>query len=207
MTMALRTPPASCRAEITHRAACAWPPPAASASAVARVRTLVADPVHMVGNGLHVVEDVRIEVLAGLPFVAAARNEVIQVLDHAGGRERVAVVVEIQAPGIAGALGEDLENLAGRVIAPDRAVQFLTLGLRRSRLADVGVREDPVRAIEPAVRAPREGVEHLVGVLIAPPVEQHLRRAPRRCLPDRMNRRFAPPRQHAAEPGSIPLTR
>ena len=139
----------------------------------------------MVGDRLDVVEGVRIEVLAGLPLVAGARNHVIQVRDDAGGRERVAVVVEVEAPRIAGALGEDLEGLPGRVIAPDRAVELLTLGIRRSRLADVRVREDAVAAVEPAVGAPREGVERLVGVLIAPAVEQHLRRAGRggRFLP------------------------
>ena len=149
---------------------------------VAGVRR-VADPVAVVGDGLDVVVGVGIEVLAGLPLVAAALNHVIQVRDDAGGDERLAVVVEIDAPGIARAVGEDLEDVPRRVIAPDAGVDRRALVVGRARLADLRMREHAVAAVEPAVGAPGEGVERLVRVLIAPAVEQDLaadRRARRR---------------------------
>ena len=164
-------------AEVDHRAGVSVAAAGRIRSAVAGVRPVLADPVHVVGHRLDVVEDVGVEVPARLPLVACAGNHVVEVLDHAGGREGVAVVVEVESPRIARALGEHLEGPRRRVIAPDRPVQPLALGVRSAGLADVRVREDAVRAVEPAVRTPREGVEHLVRVLIAPAVEQHLRRS------------------------------
>ena len=91
--------------------------------------------------------------------------------------ERLAVLVEIEAPGIARAVGEDFEDVPGRMIAPDAGVDRRAVLVRRAGLADARMREDAVAAVEPAVGAPGEGVERLVRVLIAPAVEQDLRRA------------------------------
>src|SRR6187431_470455 len=101
------------------------------------MRALTPNPVHVIGNGLDVVVDVGIEVLASLALVARALHDLIEVLDHARGRERVAVVVEVETPRIARAFSKDFKDVLCRMEAPDRAVQFLTLAVGRARLADV----------------------------------------------------------------------
>ena len=63
------------------------------------------------------------------------------------------------------------------MIAPDAGVERHALVVGRAGLADLRVREDAVAAVEPAVRSPGEGVQRLVRVLVAPAVEQDLRRA------------------------------
>ena len=97
-------------AEVDHRPRVGMAAAGRAGPAVARVRAAVADPVHVIGHRLDVVVNVRIEVAAGLALVPRAGNDVIEVLDHTGGRERVAVVVERQAPRVARALSEDLER-------------------------------------------------------------------------------------------------
>ena len=138
---------------------------------------VVAHVVPVVGDRLDVVVRVRVEVRAGLPLVAAALNDVVQVRDDAGRAERLAVVVEVDAPRVARALGEDFELVPRRMIAPDAGVERHALVVGRARLADARVREHAVAAVEPAVRAPDEGVERLVRVLVGPAVEQDLRLA------------------------------
>jgi len=81
-------------------------------------------------------------------------------------------VVEIDAPGIARALGEDLELVPHRVIPPDAGVDPHAVGIGRPRLADRGVREHAVAAVEPAIGPPDETVQCLVRVLRAPAVEE-----------------------------------
>ena len=77
----------------------------------------------MVGDRLNVVVGIRVEVLPGLALIAAALNDVIQVRNHAGRDEALAVVVEIDAPGIARAFGEDFERVPRGMIAPDAGVE------------------------------------------------------------------------------------
>ena len=93
--------------------------------------------------------------------------------------EKMAGFVEIEAPLIAAAVGENLKLVPHRMIAPDAGMQLDALVVGRARLADERVREDALVAIEPAVRPPAEAVERLVRVLIAPAIEQHLRLARR----------------------------
>ena len=88
--------------------------------------------------------------------------------------KRLAAVVEVDAPGVARAVGEDLELVPRGMIAPDAGVDRRALVGRRARLADVRVREHAVAAVQPAVGSPDERVERLVRVLVAPAVEQHL---------------------------------
>ena len=91
----------------------------------------------MVGDGLDVVEDVAVEVLARLPVVARALDDVEQVRDHTGSGEGLAVVVEVDAPRVAGAPGEHLEPVCGRVVAPDPRVELGAVGVRGAGLADL----------------------------------------------------------------------
>ena len=85
----------------------------------------------MIGDGLDVVVRVGIEVLARLPLVAPALDHVIEVRDDAGRDDHLAAGVEVDAPGVARAVGEDLEDVAGRVVAPDARVDRRAIGVGR----------------------------------------------------------------------------
>ena len=52
----------------------------------------------------------RVEVAAVHPLEVRAGDDVEEVLDHAVGDEHLAVVVEVEAPGIGGAVGDDFED-------------------------------------------------------------------------------------------------
>ena len=156
--------------------------------ALARVVPAAAGPVDVVGAGLDQVVEVGVEVLAVHPLEVGAGDDVEEVRDHAVGDEHLAVVVEVEAPGVGRAVGDGLEDLPGRVIAPDAAVD-------RRRASSSGVPglptrefdEDAVAAVEPAVGAPGQGVEHVVLGLDAPS-RRARRRAGRRACRRRRDR-------------------
>ena len=75
--------------------------------------------------------------LARLPLISGALNHVIQVRYDAGRAKRLAMVVEIEAPWIAGTFGKDFERVTGGVITPEARVDGHALRLRRTRLAHV----------------------------------------------------------------------
>ena len=132
----------------------------------------IAGVVRVVGNGLDVLIRVRIEVLTTLALVARAWDDVIQMWDHAGGDEELAVLVVVQSPGIAGTMGEDFELMAHGMVAPDAAVERRAFAVGRAGLADVGIGEDALAAVEPAIGTPDEAVQGFVGVLRAPAIEE-----------------------------------
>ena len=70
--------------------------------------------------------------------------------------EERADFVEIEAPLVAAADGEELELVADGMIAPDASADLFSLIVGRAGLADERVREDAVAAVEPAVGAPGE---------------------------------------------------
>ncbi len=144
---------------------------------LARVLPAPAGPVQVVGAGLHQLVEVRVEVVAVHPIEVGAGDHAEQVGDHAVGDERLAVVVEVQAPRIGGAVGDDLEDLAGRVIPPDAAVHLHSLVFGRAGLADARGRKDTVAAPEPAVGPPLEGIEQVVLGIDVPAVELDDRRS------------------------------
>src|SRR4029079_3888032 len=80
---------------------------------------LVAGVVAVVGDRLDVVVGIGVEVLASLPLIAGAGDDVKDVRDDAGGGKKVAVLVVVEAPGVARAVGEDFELVPHGVIAPD----------------------------------------------------------------------------------------
>ena len=88
----------------------------------------------LMANGVFAVSGV---MLAALAFVASALDHVPEVRNHAGLDPALTVFVEIDAPGIARAFGEDFETMLRRVIAPHSGVHPLALAFRRARLADV----------------------------------------------------------------------
>src|SRR5262245_356032 len=99
---------------------------------IAGVRTLVADPVDVVGEGLDVVVNVGVEVRASLPVKTAALNHVEEMRNNAGFDDALAVFIEVNAPGIAGAFGEQFENVFGGMITPDAGIQACALAVRRA---------------------------------------------------------------------------
>ena len=66
---------------------------------------------------------------AALALVIAALGHVEEVVDHAAGDEPVALAVVVQAPRVAGPLGEQLEFLGDRMIAPDGAGEVVHLAV------------------------------------------------------------------------------
>src|SRR4051794_26629908 len=97
-------------------------------------------------------------------------DHVEEVGDDAGGEEPLAALVEVQAPGVAGPLGDVFEGGGRGVIPPDAAVDGRAFLLGRAGLADVGGLGDAVAAVEPAVRAPRQAIDHVVPALPRPAV-------------------------------------
>ncbi len=153
-------------AEVDHRAAVGV--------AAARVLGLHAHLAHaprevaMVGHGRDALIHMGIEVLARLAAEAGALNHVEEVGDHTDRTHRLAVVVEVDAPGVGRPPREDLEGVLHRVVAPVARVDWRPLLLGRARLPDAGVGEHALAAVEPSVGSPDEPVEGLVGVLMAP---------------------------------------
>ena len=90
-------------------------------------RAAVRRAVAVVGDGLDVVVNVGVDVLAALPVIDAAGNHMPQMRDHAGGDEELAVIVEIEAPGIAEAMRDDLEAILRWVVAQDATVDVLAV--------------------------------------------------------------------------------
>ena len=67
------------------------------------------------------------EMFAALPLDARALNHVPEVRDDAHLGEELAVLVEVNAPRIAAALGEHFKDMARGMIAPDARVHPLAL--------------------------------------------------------------------------------
>src|SRR5882672_6403074 len=123
------------------------------------MRTFVADPMDVIGEGLDVVVNVRIEMRASLSFKAAALNHVKEMRDDTGFDDALAVFVEVDAPRIAGAFGEQFERVLGWMITPDTGVQAGAFAVWRAGFADVGVSENALATVQPAVRSPGECVK------------------------------------------------
>ena len=136
---------------------------------------LIATP----GDGLDVFVRMDVRVSAGLALIAGALDGVPHVRDDAGLEESFAVVVPIHAPLVAAAFAPAFEDLPRRVETPDRGFDKDALVVRGAGFAHEGAVEDAVRAVEPAIRAPDEVVQGLVGVVALPTVEHDLRFAGR----------------------------
>src|SRR5438128_2304927 len=115
------------------------------------------------------------EMFAPLAFDTRALDHVPEVRYDTHLGEELAGFVEVNAPGIAAALGENFEHMPDGVITPDASVHPLPLGLGRVRATDVGRAEHPVATVEPAVRSPGERVQDLVRVgAVVPSIQQDL---------------------------------
>ena len=141
-----------------------------------RLIPLVPHPMPVIGNRANVGIGVLLEVLSPLPEVAGPLHHVEQVGNDAAGQEALSLVIEIDSPGIAGAVGEDFELTPGGVIPPDAGVEAGPFVVPGPGLTDVGVGEDSVAAIKPAIGSPDERIEGLVRVLVTPAIQQDLGR-------------------------------
>src|SRR5436190_18304571 len=101
------------------------------------MRSLAADPANMVGYCLDVVIDVRIEMRTSLMSESSTLNHMEQMRDDAGFDDALAILVEINAPGIARAFGKNFEFVFDGVVAPYARVDPRALAVRRTRLADI----------------------------------------------------------------------
>ena len=90
----------------------ACPPPASlwTPLPAADGRPGAAAPVDVVADAGHQLVDVRVEIVAEHALVMAAGDDVPKVIDDAIGDEHLAVLVEVEAPGIGGAVGDDASN-------------------------------------------------------------------------------------------------
>ena len=93
-------------------------------------------------------------------------------IDHARADEGIAVAIEIHAPRIARAVGEDLELFRARMIASDGGGD---LHARRGRFGNLHLRmsENAVRHVKPAVRPPGEAVQQFMPIIQAETGQQH----------------------------------
>ncbi len=128
----------------------------------------------VVGGGVDEVVGVAVIILAVHALVVRAGDGMPQMADDAVGEEGLAVLVEVEAPGVGGAVADDFKGLAGRVIAPDAAVEGGALVVGSAGPADARLGQDAVAAVQPAVRPPGQAVEHIVAGTQAPAVEDHL---------------------------------
>ena len=104
----------------------------------------------------------------GEAFDVVAALHLVQADDVAAVRagDGVAVAIEVESPGVAAPFAEQLEALGRRMVAPD--------ALLKADAANVGRHGAALRAIEPAVGAPLQRVDHRVRVFHAEAGEQHL---------------------------------
>ena len=101
---------------------------------------------------------------ATLADVVGRLGQMPEVVDHAGGGEQVALVVDGQSPGVRRALAPDLKLASSGVNPENRAGEFVRLPVIRHDAAGV---EDAVPAVKPAIGSPGQGVGQLVGISAA----------------------------------------
>src|SRR5579871_1423388 len=102
---------------------------------------------------------------AGLALITAALNHVEAVGNDAGFDKELAILVVIQAPGVTGTFRKDFKSMLDRMESPDAGVDLGAFIIGSAWLANIAVGENAMTTVEPAVRAPAEGVERLVRIL------------------------------------------
>ncbi len=118
---------------------------------------------------------IRVGRLAALPGVNATRRHVKQMVDHTGTDERIAARIEIHAPRVARAVGENLEFSRAWLITSHGCGN---LHAGRRSLGDPYFRmsEHTVSQIHPTVRPPGEAIQQLVPIIEAKSREHCLSR-------------------------------
>ena len=86
-------------------------------------------PVHMVGHLRDQVVDMRLKIGAIHPLDVRAVDRMPEVADHGVDHKRLAMAVEVGAPGVGHAVDHLLHHTAARVIPPDAGVDLDPLGV------------------------------------------------------------------------------
>src|SRR5262249_51276656 len=129
----------------------------------------------VIANLVDVAVCVRVERLAGLALVRAAGTDVEQVRNNATTQDELAIgVAVVHAPRIARPVCKNLEVLGLGDVAPDASIQLYLLRIGLVGIGNLGVGEDAVQSVQPAVRSPLKGIERFVRVLAAEPFEENL---------------------------------
>ncbi len=146
----------------------------------------------MIGDGLDVIEDVRIDVAAALTVIDAAGDDMPEMRDHAGGDEDLAVVIEVDSPRIAKAVRDDFKAILRGMITPNPTINVLAIFDRHldgerialaqdfaaiGRLAHGRACGETLAPIKPTIGPPTEAVKHFMTILNAPTGKSHFERA------------------------------
>ena len=129
------------------------------------------DIVSMLGNGFDIVKGVRVKVISSLPFIAPTLNHMIQVWDYAGGNEGLSAIVKIDTPWVASSMSKDLEFMLYRMISPYSCIDWFSLSVRGTWLANSRMRKNTMTPIQPTVRSPNECVQRFMCILISPTIQ------------------------------------
>ena len=136
-------------------------------------RTAMRGAMAMIGDGLDIIEDVRIDVAAALTVIDAAGDDMPEMRDHAGGDEDLAVVIKVHSPRIAEAVRDDFKAVLRWMVTPNTTINVLTifdrnLGRERialvedfaaiGRLAHGRACGEALAAVEPAIGSPIEAI-------------------------------------------------
>src|SRR5690606_10403455 len=127
--------------EVEHRAGMGMPPSGSGRPEVAGVRTLVAEPMYVVGDSLDIVIRIGIEMLPTLPMVSCALDDVEQVRDDTYRGKRMPVIVEGEAPGVACPVRENLKLMARGVVTPHPSIDGGPFIVRRAGFSYIGMRK------------------------------------------------------------------
>src|SRR5258706_15088158 len=101
----------------------------------------------MVRKGLDIIINIRVEVRSSLAVVPASLCDMEQVWNHARFHNALAMFVEIDAPGIARAFAEKLEDMFGGMIPPDARIDRCAPAVRCSGLANFRMSEHSLATI------------------------------------------------------------
>ena len=98
-------------------------------------------------DSLDVEIGVGVVVLASLALVTAAKGNVVDVGDDAGGNEALAVVIEVDSPLVGAAFCKEFVDVSGRMVTPDGGTGGDAFRIWSARFTDFGAVEDALAAI------------------------------------------------------------
>ena len=85
--------------------------------------------VYVLGNGLDVIINMGVKMLASLSMKASALHYVPKVWNYAGGNEKLSSIIEVYSPWVTSAPAKDFEFFLGGMIAPYPGVDALTFAI------------------------------------------------------------------------------
>src|SRR5688572_22486275 len=119
-------------------------------TAVAGVRSPAPGIMNMIGNRLHVLINVWVEMLPSLALISRPLNDVKQMRYYTGLDKTLPTLVKVDPPRIARAFGEHFELAFGGMKSPDAGIDLHAFVIRNPRFAYLGMREHAMTSVEPA---------------------------------------------------------